>query len=411
MKILYRLSIHFYLLSIKLAGPFNKKASLWIDGRKHIFSRLKDSINSNEKTAWFHCASLGEFEQARQLIELFKSNFPEYKILLTFFSPSGYETRKNYEHADHIFYLPMDTKSNAKKFISIVNPNLAFFIKYEFWFNYLSELKKNDIPAFLISAIFRPDQHFFRSYGGWFRKQLKNITYFFVQNETSLKLLNSINIECAKLTGDTRFDRVFKIAEESMEFPLITAFCRDEHLLLGGSTWEEDENIIFEFQSKRTDFKIIIAPHEVNEQRIQKLLNKFGKDALLFSEANEDNITNSRILIIDSIGILSHLYKYSDVAFIGGGFGVGIHNILEAATFGNLIYFGPNYQKFQEAHDLIEEGGAFSIENSIDLINTIQSLSEDKDSLSEAGSICSSYVKRKKGATERILKHINQLIN
>ncbi len=392
-----------------LVSPFNKKAGLWIQGRKNIFSGLKEAIGINEQIAWFHCASLGEFEQARSLIESFKDQFPEYKILLTFFSPSGYEIRKNYDKADHVFYLPMDTKSNAKKFITIVKPKLTFFIKYEFWFNYLSELKKNNIPTFLISAIFRSDQHFFRFYGGWFRKQLNNITYFFVQNETSLKLLNSINIDQAELTGDTRFDRVCKIEEESKEFPFINVFRNDDPLLLAGSTWEEDENVVLEFHKKFSNFKIIIAPHEVHKSRVQNLLKKFGNDALLFSESDNNNIGNSGILIIDSIGILSHLYKYSEIAYIGGGFGAGIHNILEAATFGKPVFFGPNYQKFQEARDLIDKGGAFSINSSTDLINGIKFLLDDKNKADRAGSICSTYVDQKKGATEKILKYIKEM--
>ncbi|MCD4680008.1 MAG: 3-deoxy-D-manno-octulosonic acid transferase, partial [Bacteroidales bacterium] len=344
--------------------------------------------------------------QARQLIESFKDHFPEYKILLTFFSPSGYETRKDYDKADRVFYLPMDTKSNAKKFISVVKPELVFFIKYEFWFNYLSELKKNNVPTFLVSAIFRPDQHFFRFFGGWFRSQLNNITYFFVQNETSLNLLKSINIDRTELTGDTRFDRVFKIAVESKEFPLIKVFKHDNHLLLAGSTWNEDEEILLEFHKNFPKFKLIIAPHEVHDLRIQKLLKRSGNDALLFSKANDISIRNAKILIIDSIGILSHMYKYADMAYIGGGFGTGIHNILEAATFGQPVFFGPNYQKFQEARDLIDKGGAFTIKNSIDLINKIQPLLDDKNKLNETGSICRSYVTQKRGATEKILEYI-----
>jgi len=411
MNLLYNLVINFYLLSIKLASPFNKKADLWIQGRKNIFSRLKAAIGINEQIAWFHCASLGEFEQARQLIESFKDHFPEYKILLTFFSPSGYQSRKDYDKADYVFYLPMDTKSNARKFTHLVNPSLVFFIKYEYWYNFLAELKKKNIPTFLVSAIFRNNQHFFRFYGGWFREQLKHITYFFVQNEASLNLLKSINIDRAELTGDTRFDRVFKIAVESKEFPLIQVFKHDNHLLLSGSTWNEDEEILLEFHKNFPKFKLIIAPHEVHDIRIQKLLKRSGNDALLFSKANDISIRNAKILIIDSIGILSHMYKYADIAYIGGGFGAGIHNILEAATFGKPVFFGPNYQKFQEARDLIDKGGAFTINNSEDLISHIRVLLDDKIKLTTAGSICKSYVNQNKGATKKILEYVRQFLS
>lgn len=407
MKLLYNLIIYLYLFGINLATPFNKKARLWVSGRKKIFNRLNSAISKGDKIGWFHCASLGEFEQARPLIESFKHQFPDFKILLTFFSPSGFETRKNYDKADFVFYMPLDTKSNVKRFINIINPNLVFFIKYEYWFNYLSELKKRNIQTYLVSAILRPDQHFFKFYGGWFRKQLNNVSYFFVQNRISLDLLNSIGIKNAVLTGDTRFDRVFNICNESVDFPLVDAFKQNQLLLIGGSTWNEDDEAINEYHRRFPEHKIIIAPHEVHDSRILKLRNKFGK-ALLFSEANNSNISKHNILIIDSIGILSHLYKYSDITFIGGGFGSGIHNILEAATFGKPIFFGPNYHKFQEAEDLIESGGAFPVKDGKDFVEKVRPLINNKSQLNSSGEVSKSYVENKRGATDKIIAYLNQ---
>lgn len=398
--------MYLYLLAIMLASLFKKKARLWLEGRKKLFKKLRSSFAENEKVAWFHCASLGEFEQARELIESFKKKYPDHKVLLTFFSPSGYLARKNYDKADHVFYLPVDTKANARKFISLVNPKIVFFIKYEYWFNYLAELKRNNIPAFFVSAILRRDQHFFKSYGGWFRKQLKNISYFFVQNELSLHLLNSINISNAMVTGDTRFDRVYRIAQETKEFALIESFKNNDPLLLAGSTWPEDEEIVFQLQSTIPAIKLIIAPHEVHETRVRKLHQKAGEGAILFSEANNNNLKNCKVLIIDSIGMLSHLYRYSDISYIGGGFGAGIHNILEAATFGMPVFFGPNYKKFKEASDLIDLGGAFPINTFNDLKEKITTFIENKSELTQAGNICRCYVAENKGATEKILNHI-----
>lgn len=393
-------------MAIKIAGCFNKKAKLWVKGRKGIFKNLKAAFDHNKKTAWFHCASLGEFEQARELLESFKEHFPDHNILLTFFSPSGYQTRKNYDKADNVFYLPIDTKRNAKKFISIVKPEIVFFIKYEYWFNYLSELKRKKIPVYIVSAIFRSDQHFFKCYGAWFRKQLKSITYFFVQNEESLQLLQSINLNNAMITGDTRFDRVYRIVQESKDFKLIEAFKNSDMIILGGSTWPEDENIIFDLHKSIPQIKLIVAPHEIHYSRIQKLKEKAGEESILFSEANEKNIKKSRILIINNIGMLSHLYKYSDLAYIGGGFGAGIHNILEAATWGKPIFFGPNYLKFREAHDLIEKGGAFSIKTSNEIIKITTEMINNSEKLSATGELCKSYVIQNKGATDKILKYV-----
>ncbi|MCD4747617.1 MAG: 3-deoxy-D-manno-octulosonic acid transferase [Bacteroidales bacterium] len=407
MSFAYNIAIYLYLFIIYISGIFNKKAKQWIFGRKKLFEKIRTTIDPHEKIAWFHCASLGEFEQGRPIIEGYRQEHPEYKILLTFFSPSGYEIRKNYKGADYIFYLPIDTKSNARKFISLVKPDLVFFIKYEFWFNYINILHQKKIPVFIVSAIFRPDQYFFKWYGWWFRKMLNKISYIFVQNPDSLKLLNSIGITHTSVSGDTRFDRVFAVAQQKKSFPIIEQFKENKNIFLSGSTWPSDENLIFTLIEKNfTNLKFIIAPHETNIERINLLLKKINRKAIKYSEAKADNIKNADVLIIDSIGILSHLYQYSAIAYIGGGFGKGIHNILEAATFGKPVIFGTNYHKFQEAKDLIKSEGAFSINNSNELINKSKELLNNSDFYKKCSETCINYINEKKGATGIILKNI-----
>jgi 3-deoxy-D-manno-octulosonic-acid transferase len=400
-----------YLLLIRIAGLFNTKAGLWLKGRKNIFNRISDKINSNEDIVWFHAASLGEFEQGRPVIEAFRQKFPNYKILLTFFSPSGYEVRNDYKGADCIFYLPIDTISNARIFIQIANPKLAVFIKYEFWFNYLNELHKNNIPTFIISAIFRKDQHFFKWYGGWFRKMLKSIRWFFVQNKDSLELLDSISIKNVSISGDTRFDRVFAIAQQANKFPLIEKFITGKKVFLGGSTWQPDEELIEYLANKYKDkLKFIIAPHEIHKERIKSIITTFNKhNVLKYSQADEDNIQNAGVLIIDGMGFLSSLYQYCNLAYIGGGFGKGIHNILEAVTFGKPVIFGPNYQKFAEAKDLANAQGAFNISNKKELLEITDNLICNKTAYQSSSMICKNYVMDKKGATKVILDFIQKL--
>ncbi|MBI9036986.1 MAG: 3-deoxy-D-manno-octulosonic acid transferase [Bacteroidales bacterium] len=360
--------------------------------------------------AWFHTASLGEFEQGRPLIEGFRKKYPNFKIFLTFFSPSGYEIRKNYSVADYIFYLPLDTPKNAKKFVEIVDPQIVFFVKYEFWYNFLRVLKSKGKTVFIVSGIFRKEQHFFKWYGSWFRKILKLITFFFVQNQESKELLNKIGIENVEISGDTRFDRVFEISQNKKSFPLIETFKHNSDIFLGGSTWPADEELIYSLINKKTEnLKFIIAPHEVHKERIKLLKEKFLKDVLLFSDVlsgqvEKEEIKNSKILIIDSIGILSHLYHYSKFAYIGGGFGVGIHNILEAVTFGKPVFFGPNYKKFQEANDLINLGVAFCVHNDSELIENVKAFSANIEKYNKCSKSCSNYILDKKGATEIILK-------
>lgn len=409
MSLIYTLTIHFYNFLIRISSLFNSKAKLWVDGRRDIFDRLQDEIPKGEKIAWFHCASLGEFEQGRPVIEAFSKAQPSFKILLTFFSPSGYEIRKNYEGADWIFYLPIDTALNAKRFLQIVNPKFAVFVKYEYWFNYMKVLRQREIPLIVISSIFRPGQRFFKWWGRWQRKMLGTVKHFFVQNETSKQLLLQAGINQVTLSGDTRFDRVYEVAQQNKSFPLIEKFGEGSKILLAGSTWPQDEEVINSYiRQKPKGIKFIIAPHEVNAQRIQSLVNKLPEKALRFSQANEENIRSSKVLIIDSIGILSHLYQYAWCAYIGGGFGVGIHNILEAATFGKPVIFGPNYQKFQEACDLINLGGAFSISSETDFQLVLDKFNTNDHFHKTASEICKQYVNDNKGATEQIVEYIER---
>ena len=405
MQIIYNTSVWAYALGIRLAALFNSKARLWVFGRKNIFSKIANTIPKDEKLIWFHCASLGEFEQGRPVIESFRENFKDHKILLTFFSPSGYEVRKNYEQADYVFYLPLDTPKNAKQFIVLTKPRLAIFVKYEFWFNYLNELSKNKIPLLMVSVIFRPSQHFFKPWGGWFRKQLQKVTFFFVQNEASIELLNSAKVFHAEVSGDTRFDRVLQLPSEETKLPLIEKFADNLPLLIAGSTWTADEDILkaLLLQSEHK-FKMVVAPHIVSKDHIQQLLDKFKEwQPLLFSEQKNANPADSRIMIIDSIGMLSHIYRYGKIAYIGGGFGVGIHNVLEAATYGLPVIFGPNYQRFQEAVELSRLGGGFPINNGNDCLEVFNRLMNNEGLLQQSSEIARNYVIENAGATASVL--------
>jgi 3-deoxy-D-manno-octulosonic-acid transferase len=413
MSFLYNISIYLYSFIIHFASFLNTKARLWINGRKDIFSRISEAVENEpsgetRKIAWFHCASLGEFEQGKPVIEAFRSRFPGYKIFLTFFSPSGYEVRKNYKDADYIFYLPADTKHNAERFISLVNPQIVFFIKYEYWYNYLRNLYQKKIPFYIISAIFRPGQHFFKWYGSWFRDQIKQVNWFFLQDHESATLLLKIGINTFSITGDTRFDRVYAIARQVHSYPLIEKFCGDSQVILAGSSWAEDEEILFPMMNKSgSSLRFIIAPHETHPARISSLISRLKIPALRYSEANSENIHDFRVLIIDCIGILAHLYQYPFIAYIGGGFGSGIHNILEAAAFGVPVVFGPNYKKFREARDLISLGGAFTISDANQFIQITNHLLSMPEEYSECAEICYKYILEHQGATEKIMEKIH----
>ena len=403
MRFLYNTFIYIYIGILHLISPFNKKIKTMLKGEKECFDKLK-SINQNDKIAWFHCASLGEFEQGRPLLEEVKKHFPNHKILLSFYSPSGYEAKKDYSLADYIVYLPNDTRKNAKKFVSIVNPDLIFFIKYEFWYNYILELKGRRL--FQVSLILRENQYFFTWYGKWFAKQLKNFEHFFVQNQQTATLLNKIGYKNITISGDTRFDRVMTIANNAKSFQDIEEFCQgDKKIILAGSSWLADEKII-EKAIKNLDIKLIIAPHIVEQSHINEIQELFPQ-AILYSELAE-NKKESNILIINCIGILSNLYQYCDIAYIGGGFGVGIHNTLEAATFGKPICFGTNYQKFQEAIDLINLKAAYSISNEEELKEILSSLLSDKEKYEKSAKASKNYVQEKIGACKKIIEHLKK---
>lgn len=411
MFFLYNIFIVFYVLGINLASFVNEKARLWVKGRKNIIIKIENELAGNQdkrKIAWFHCASLGEFEQGRPLIDGFRNAFPDHLVVLTFFSPSGYEIRKNFAGADHIFYLPPDLPGVAAKFIKVLSPDIVFFIKYEYWYNYLAILKQKGIPTFMVSAIFRPSQQFFRGWGFWFRKQLNNLSWFFVQDEDSEKLLRKIGISQVSVTGDTRFDRVSAIVRQKRSIEGIEEFCGDSRIILAGSTWYEDEKILLPFiLGNKSEFKFIIAPHEVNKERINGLISQLGPGSLRFSQSDKTEMREARILVIDSIGILAYLYRYAFIAYIGGGFGVGIHNILEPAAFGVPVIFGPNYTRFREAMDLLLAGGAFSIKSEEDLDKAIMHIADVPGEHDRISGICNAYVRSHEGATAHILNHLH----
>lgn len=408
MILFYKTGIFFYSILIHIYSIFNEKARFFVLGRKNWKEILTQKIDRNAKYIWFHCASLGEFEQGRPVIEELKEQFPKYKILLTFFSPSGYEIRKNYPLADVVAYLPMDTKQNASTFLNIVKPEKAFFVKYEFWYFYISELKKRNIPLYIISAIFRENQQFFKNtpWGKWFRKMLKRVDHLFVQNEKSGELLKTIGISDFTISGDTRFDRVAAIAKVSKDIPIVEKFRGNLMLIIAGSTWKPDEELLAAFINQSSNIKFIIAPHEVSSANINRIQQLLKNQAVLFSKVNETEIDRFQVLIIDSVGLLSSLYRYGNIAYIGGGFGVGIHNILEAATFGLPVIFGPNYKKFKEAIDLTLEGGAISITNSDELLNALNNLISQKSELEKASEICRNYVAKNVGSTKLIIKKV-----
>jgi 3-deoxy-D-manno-octulosonic-acid transferase len=394
MNSLYNISIWFYVVAVYFASLFNNKAKLWVNGRKNIFQKIKEATKNQKNIVWFHCASLGEFEQGKPIIKSYKQKHPTHKILLTFFSPSGYEIRKNTPLADFIFYLPSDTKANAKRFIQLVRPIKVIFIKYEFWFNYMAECKKQNIPFYSVSSIFRKEQAFFKY--KWFTKQLSNVTHFFVQNKISADLLKSIGFSNTTISGDSRFDSVLETTKNPKQLPLIEEFCKSKLTIICGSTWPKDEVLLTQYIKENPQYNYIIAPHEL--QNISDL--KKQTNALLYSLADDKNIFTSNVLIIDSIGILSHIYSYGSIAYIGGGFSAGIHNILEAATFGLPLIFGPNYKKFNEAKDLIALGGSISIANYQELNLAIKRFNIFDRTIS------TDYIRNHSGATEIILESL-----
>lgn len=395
---------------MKLAALKSQKAKLWVNGRKNTFNYLESKIDKKDNIIWIHSPSLGEFEQARPLIEILKKQYPEYKILASFFSPSGYEVRKNYEFADYISYLPLDTKANAKKFINLVKPKYSFFIKYDFWANYLNELQAGGYKHYVVSAIFRDNQYFFKWHSKWMLKVLAGISHYFVQNKASEELLRAQGIHQVSTVGDTRFDRVIDISKNKKQLSIIEAFKQESPIFIGGSTWPIDEEMIVKFaHHHKQRFKYIIAPHEIEEKNIAQLQSSLKLNTLRYSKANNDNIKEADVLIIDNIGLLSSLYAFASIAYIGGGFGAGIHNTLEAAVYGMPILFGPENKKFQEAQDLMAIEAANEVGSAQEMIAYSEQLFIKPEKWEAIKTKCADYVQHKSGASHQIIETVFNL--
>lgn len=417
---IYNIVIYFVLWGIAIASLFNEKVRKMWGGEREAFKILKQKVDPNAKYIWFHAASLGEFEQGRPLMERIRKDYPQYKILLTFYSPSGYEVRKNYEGADIICYMPVDTRLNAIRFLRLVRPVMAFFIKYEFWSNFLHILKHRNIPTYSVSSIFREDQVFFKWYGRSYAGVLKCFTRFFVQNEESKRLLEGIGITAVDVVGDTRFDRVLQIKEAAKQLPICEAFRtgvassqsadvphHDFKVFVAGSSWPPDENIFIPFFNEHKDWRLLIAPHVIAEEHLKLILSLIkGKKVVRYTQTTPEEAAEADVLIIDCFGLLSSMYNYGDVAYIGGGFGVGIHNTLEAAVWNMPVIFGPNNKKFQEAQGLLKSGGGFEINTYEDFSGLMSSLMNDETFLKQAGDKAGAFVAHLAGATDKVLASV-----
>lgn len=410
MNFLYNILVFKATILLSIIAFFNKKIKLFVDGRKEIFSKIE--ALKNEQTIWIHSASLGEFEQARPIIEKLKKDYQQYKILVTFFSPSGYEIRKNYDLADVICYMPLDSIANAKKFVEIVNPTLAIFVKYEFWPNFLNELKKKEIPTLLVSGILRKNQIFFKSYGGFMRTSLKAFHHFFVQNQLSKELLNSINFKNVTIAGDTRFDRVSKILEQDNSLDFINQFKDNKYTVVVGSTWPEDEELLINYinNTASENEKFIIAPHNIKQEAILELQKSISKKTVLFSDKADKNVSEYQVFIIDTIGILTKIYATADAAYVGGGLKTGLHNILEPATFGIPVVIGNQYQKFNEALDLVALKGCISISNQKEFSSIFDKFKTDAVYRNATGAINKKYIQENLGATKLIMNYLKDTL-
>ena len=417
---LYNIIMYVYQTGIAIYSHFNEKVKKMWTGERAAFGVLQKQVEPNAEYIWFHAASLGEFEQGRPLIERIKKEYPHYKILLTFFSPSGYEVRKNYEQADIVTYLPIDTVANARKFLRAVRPVMTFFIKYEFWYNYLHILRHRNIPVYSVSSIFRPNQIFFRPYGRQYAAVLKCFSHFFVQNDLSKKLLAKIGINDVTVVGDTRFDRVLQIKESSKCLPLLDKFIGNKEVksaaghskalrqvFVAGSSWLPDEEIFIKYFDKHSEWKLIIAPHVIANSHLQQILQLLkGKKVVFYTKATEENVADADVLIIDCFGLLSSIYHYCDVAYVGGGFGVGIHNVLEAAVWSVPVMFGPNNKRFAEAQGLLASEGGFEVDNYEMFAQVMEKFSSDKAFLQHSGNAAGDFVKRLSGATDKVFSSI-----
>ncbi|MBQ4367764.1 MAG: 3-deoxy-D-manno-octulosonic acid transferase [Muribaculaceae bacterium] len=404
---IYNFGILAYRAAVRLASLRKRKARLMLDGQRDTFERLRSQLNPNVRYIWVHASSLGEFEQGRPLIEKIKANDPDAHIVLSFFSPSGYEVRKNYDRVDAVCYLPFDLPNNVKRFLDIVRPSVAIFVKYEFWGNYLMELRRRQVPTYIISAIFRPSQSFFKPWGGMMRKILKCFTTLFVQNEESRALLHSIGINNVEVSGDTRFDRVSDVRSAAREFPMIARFVKDSPFtMVMGSSWPPDEEIVLPYFNSHPGMKLIIAPHEFDHERLRKLMSQVHRPVGLYSDTTLEQVSALDCLIIDSFGILSSLYRYGQMAYVGGGFGTGIHNINEAAVYGIPVVFGPRHEKFQEAGDLMACGGGFSIDSVEAFESVMDQLLGDSTRLRHCGEVAGQYIASHLGATQIVYDRI-----
>lgn len=410
MAFLYQIGIQLAAFFIPISSWFSSKMKLFVDGRKQSFQILKEKIHPSEKYIWVHVASLGEYEQGLPIMEAFKKKNPEYKIVLTFFSPSGYEIRKNNKIADVTLYLPLDTKANAKRFVDLVQPKIVFFIKYEFWLNYLKELKQRNIPTYLVSGIFRENQLFFKGYGGFYRDVLQTFNHFFVQNEKSKQLLNSIGFNNATVHGDTRFDRVAQIVERVQPLDFIEKFKNNTTTIVIGSSWIDDENVYLPYLNASENIKFIIAPHNIKEEEITRLISKISKKIIRYTNYKEEDLKTADVFIIDTIGILTQIYAYADIAYVGGAFKTGLHNILEPATYGTPVVIGPNYEKFQEAKDLVALGSCLVVHNTEELTTTFNKLIVNKAYRNELGTKNRDFVLQNKNATNVVMDFIESKI-
>lgn len=404
---MYSLGIYLYILCVKIVSLFNSKARLLLDGHAETFGILARAIRTNDRYVWFHASSLGEFEQGRPLMERIRERHPEYKILLTFFSPSGYEVRKNYDGADIVCYMPFDTCRNARKFVRMVRPEKAFFIKYEFWKNFIDELHRSGCEVYSVSSIFRKEQIFFRPYGRQYAKVLENFTRFFVQNDDSRRLLEAKGIKNVTVSGDTRFDRVTDIRNAAKEYEVVREFAGDaENVLVVGSSWEPDEDIIIPYSNSHKSMKLILAPHVVNESHISRILESLKRPAVRITQAAGKDMSAYDCLIVDTYGMLSSIYRYGNIAYVGGGFGVGIHNVPEAAVYGVPVIIGPNHHKFREAEMLLRLGGCFEITSSDTFAMTMDLLTGNEESRSKAGKAAGNYINSNAGAADKIFETI-----
>lgn len=410
MQYLYTLFISIYGTAVSIASVFNPKAKLFSDGRRNWESKMLKSVSKDDRIIWVHCSSLGEFEQGRPLMEKIRTDYPNHKLAVSFFSPSGYEVQKDYKGADYIFYLPIDTISNSKKLIRSLHPEILILVKYEYWYNLLNRLKKNRIPVIVISAVIKEDSLFLRSYGGWFRKIICGISHFFVQEEDSKKLLNSIHVDQVTVSGDTRFDRVKEILDSAPKLDFVEKFKANSGLIVVGSSWPEDEIILADYINRQLppDWKVIFAPHNIDEKQIQQLISKLKKKILRYTRMNENELENAEVLIVDTVGLLTKIYAYADISYVGGGFTkTGVHNTLEPAVFGVPLIFGPNYKHYFEAKDLVYSGAAMAYSDKNDFFRKMDELIQNEVMREERGKAGHRYIQNKPNATGLIIGWLN----